>query len=410
MQTTLYDVILFVTVVISFSTLSYMLFAAICMERFHRGKKANSSSSATQRPVTILKPVCGLDHEMAINLRSFCEQDYAEYQVIFGVHDKNDPAVPIIRELIKDYPTLDIDLVIDQRIHGTNHKVSNLINMFPRAKHEILFIADSDMRVPEDYLNAVVNHFSDEEIGAVTCLYSGSSRGGIASSLNAMFINEWFFPSVLISRLLQETRYCLGATMVVRREILEEIGGFEALSDHLADDYMLGKLITDKGYKIHLSHFVVENIVHEPSIKSLLLHELRWARTLRAVEPINYVFTFLTDTFVISCMAGIIAFLYTGQLAWPVSIIGFVLLARILLHLRINYILNTNESGSFWLVPVRDIISFFIRFASFTGNTVEWRTNTFSVDTDGLIYNGESYQYQLDENKEIPDLVTNEDY
>jgi ceramide glucosyltransferase len=410
MQFNIYDVTLLSTIVIGVCSLAYLFFAAFCVERFHRIRKAHTSASTYQAPVTILKPVCGLDAEIETNLRSFCEQDYPEYQVIFGLHDENDPACSIVREIINEYPTRDISVVIDKRIHGTNRKVSNLINMFSMAKHGILLIADSDMRVSKKYLNAVVAPFVDQKVGAVTCMYSGTPAGGIASSLNAMFINEWFFPSVLISRRIQETRFCLGATMAVRREILENNGGFKALTDHLADDYMLGNLVAESGYKIHLTQFVVENIVHEPTFKSLLLHELRWARTLRAVEPLAYVFTFLTDTLVISCMAGAIAFLYTNQLLWPVSIISFVLLARILFHLRVNSILDIRNSGSFWLVPIRDIISFFIRFASFTGNTVEWRSNTFSVDNSGLIYNSEISQYQLDKNKEVPDLAVSEDY
>jgi ceramide glucosyltransferase len=410
MQFNFYDVILLTTIVIGVCSLAHLLFAAFCVERFHRSKKAHAGTPTFQAPVTILKPVCGLDLEIATNLRSFCEQDYPEYQIIFGLHDEDDPACPIIREIIDDYPSRDISVVIDKRIYGTNHKVSNLINMFSWAKHEILLIADSDMRVPKNYLNAVVAPFVDRKIGAVTCMYSGTPIGGIASSLNAMFINEWFFPSVLISRIIQETRFCLGATMAIRREILEDNGGFKALSDHLADDYMLGNLVTESGYKIHLTQFVVENIVHEPTFKSLLIHELRWARTLRTVEPLSYVFTFLTDTFVISCMAGAVAFLYTNQLLWPAAIISFVLLTRILFHLRVNSILDSRDSGSFWLVPIRDIISFFIRVASFTGNTVEWRSNTFSVDNAGLIYNGEISQYQLDNNKEVPDLAVSEDY
>ena len=410
MQLHFHDLTLLATIAICACSLVYLLFAALCVERFHRSRKSHSCSTDHLEPVTILKPVCGLDPEMDENLRSFCVQDYPGYQVIFGVRDEHDPAIPIIRKIIKDYPGLDINLVIDHRIHGTNHKVSNLINMSSAASHAILLIADSDMRVPEDYLRAVVAPFADQDIGAVTCLYAGTPKGGLASALNAMFINEWFLPSVLISRLIQETRFCLGATMAVRREILEDCGGFEALSDHLADDYMLGKLVTDSGYKIHLSRFVVENIIQEPDLGTMLDHELRWARTLRTVKPIAYPFTFITDTFVMSGLAGLTVYLHTDQLLLPAALIGFVLLARIAFHLRVNHILDTGNSGPLWLVPLRDILTFLIRLASFTGNTIVWRRNTFSVDDAGLIYNEDATRYQLAANKKIPDLAINEDY
>ena len=377
---------MYIIAAVGILSLGYLIFAALCVEKFHRIRKDSFISPAFQPPVTIFKPVFGLGPEMRENLRSFCVQDYPEYQIIYGLHDENDPAISIIREIMADYPGQDIELVVDNRLHGSNYKVSNLVNMFGHAKHGILLIADDDMRVSGNYLNAVVSPFADHKIGAVTCLYSGSPRGGIVSSLNAMFVNEWFLPSVLISHALKNDKFCFGATMAVRREILEQIGGFDALVDYLADDYMLGKLVADHGHKIYLSHYVVENIIQEPDFKSMLLHELRWARTVRTVEPFGYAFSFLTDTLVISCFAGAATLVYTHQLLWPVLIISFVLLARILFHMRLKFVLNSGDAGSIWLVPVRDFLSFFIRLASFTGNEIEWKNKTFSVDNAGLIY------------------------
>ena len=174
--------------------------------------------------------------------------------------------------------------------------------------------------------------------------------------------------------------------MVIRREILVQIGGFDALADYLADDYMLGKLVAEYGHKIHLSHFVVENIIQESNFKSMLLHELRWARTMRTVQPLGYAFTFLTDTLMISCLVGAAAYVYTHQPMWPVVIIGSVLLARILFHLRAKTVLNSSGAGSIWLVPIRDFLTFCIRLVSFTGNKIEWKDKSFSVDNAGLIY------------------------
>jgi ceramide glucosyltransferase len=263
------------------------------------------------------------------------------------------------------------------------------------------------MRVPNNYLSSVMSAFSDSEVGAVTCLYSGSARGKIASSLNAMFINEWFLPSVLISKILQPIKYCLGATMIVRRNLLDEIGGFKALSNYLADDYMLGKLVSDLGYKIHLSDFIVENIVEEESIKDLITHELRWARTLRRVEPLGYAFTFLTDTLIIGFITAITLYITTSSLLLALSPVLLISLARIVLHIRTKQITASKSAGSIWLIPLRDILSFAIRVASFTGNSIQWRNNSFKVDPAGLIH---TEQLNLIEEEHIPDLATTQDY
>lgn len=363
----------------------YLIFAYFCLGRLNRTSE-HPPVSSFQPPVTIFKPVCGLDSETEANLRSFCEQDYPEFQIIFGLRDINDPAIPIIRKIIASYPELDTTLIIDQQLHGSNYKVSNLINMYKHAKHDVFLIADDDMRVTRDYLNAVVSPLADNEVGIVTCLYSGSPRGRIVSALNAMFINEWFLPSVLISEALNKSQYCFGATMVIRREVLELIGGFDSLANYLADDYMLGKLVMDHGYKIHLSHFIVKNIVQERDFSSILSHELRWARTLRTVEPIGYAFTFLTDTLVMNCLAAVTVYLYTRQLFWPILIISLALSARILFHLRVKRVLNASDAGSIWLVPFRDLLSFCIRVLSFTGNKIQWKKDSFSVDNTGLIH------------------------
>jgi len=366
-------------------SLGYLLFAFACLEKFYRFRKNFHPSGTFQPPVTVIKPVCGLAPELEENLLSFCHQNYPEFQVIFGLHDENDPAIPVIRKIIDTHPEIDITLVINQRLSGKNYKVSNMVNMYPHARHGMLVIADDDMRVPANYLKEIVAPFADQETGAVTCLYSGAPRGGILSSLHAMFINEWFLPSALISHALKKSDFCFGATMVIRSEILLEIGGFEALADYLADDYMLGKLVAKHGHKIRLSPLIVQNIIQLTSLKSVLLNETRWARTMRSVEPVSYTFTFLTDTLIISCFTGTAVYFHTQEPLWPVLIIGTVLLVRILFHLRINTMLDGHGAGSVWLIPVRDFFTFCIRLASFTSNTIEWKNRFFSVDGSGML-------------------------
>ena len=381
-----YEIVFYLLLLISLCAIAYSLFANFCIIELRKNIKRPHTPSGFTPPVTIFKPICGLEQDMDENLRSFCEQDYPEYQIIFGFHGKDDAAIPVIQKIIEDYPQLDLDMVIDVRLHGSNHKVSNLINMFPTAKHEILVVSDSDMRVRKNYLHNIVAPFANTANGAVTCLYSGRTDDGVASKLNAMFINEWFLPSVLISDALKDISYCLGATMAVRRKILTDFGGFKALANYLADDYMLGQMVSERGYKVHLSHTIVENLSYEPNYKSLFLHELRWARTLRVAEPLGYLGTFLTDTLMIGSFTAFFAIVFTQHTFLPAAMLGIMITTRILLHLQVKSALKLNSSGSLFLIPARDLISFIIRIVSFMGNSVEWRNHTFSVDDDGLMH------------------------
>jgi ceramide glucosyltransferase len=334
-------------------------------------------------PVTLLKPVCGLDAELYENLRSFCEQDYPHYQIVFGVAEPTDPSVPIIRRLFREFPDLDLTLIIDSRVHGTNPKVSNLVNMYHQAKHDWLIIADSDMRVDPAYLSTIVAPFENSRVGAVTCLYVGLPVGGLASRLSAIFINEWFLPSVLVANAIQRIRYCFGATMAIRRELLERIGGFARLAPALADDYLLGKLISDLGYQVSLAPYLVENVVEEFSLKSLFLHELRWARTVCSVQPLGYALSFVTHAIPVSLLFLVV----TPSFVLGAAVVGAVFALRLLMHRVVHRSLGLGlrESDRFWLVPLRDLFSFVVWSASFFGRDIRWRQHTFSVKADSQL-------------------------
>ncbi len=362
----------------SSASILYLLWALWGVRIFRRPR---SGAGLGFDPVTILKPVCGLDPGLYANLRSFCEQDYPEYQVIFGVRAADDPAIAVVERVIRDLPGRDLALVIDERVTGTNLKASNLVNMYARTKHDILIVADSDMRVERDYLKAVVAPFRDPAVGAVTCLYKGSPAGGLASILGSMFITDWFLPTVLVALTFLPLRFCFGATMAVRRTVLEEIGGFTALAAHIADDYMLGKLVTDRGYKIALSRYVVENVVFEPDLKTLFRHELRWARTVRAVRPLGFTFSFVTH---VTPMA--ILFLLVSQFsATGYAVFALAVALRILLHYVLRAAFGIRGPAAPWLVPVRDIFGFLVWCGSFLGRDVHWREQTFLLQAGGQL-------------------------
>ena len=323
-----------------------------------------------------------MEPELYENLRSFCDQDYPDYQVVFGVRDAQDPAIEVIERIIKEFPRLNLSLIVDETVIGANLKVCILASMYRAAKHDLLVIADSDMRVERHYLRAVAAPFEDPQVGAVTCFYKGTAGAGLPSRLGAMFINNCFAPSVLVALSFQELRFCFGATMAVTRKALEASGGFPALADQLADDHMLGKHVAQQGLKVILLDYVVENRVWEPNFRSLFQHELRWARTIRAMQPAGYAFSFITYPVAISLL-----FLPLEPVAAGLMVVAVSVILRVLLQRAVHASFRIRGPAKPWLAPVRDLIGFLMWAASFFGRSVEWREQQFSVRSDGQLMN-----------------------
>lgn len=358
------------------ASLGYAAFSIACIKRFRRDLRRHAGGC--RPPITVLKPVHGMDSQLYDNLRSFCEQDYPEYQVIFAAADQNDPAVAVVRRVIEALPERDLSLVVNNREIGSNRKISNVANAYALAKHDLIVIADSDMRVGPDYLTQVAAGFEEKGVGAVTCLYVGAPSGGLASRLGSMFINESFLPSVLVALRLQDLKFCFGATMAMRRQALDDIGGFEALASYLADDYMLGKLVSDRGYKVNLAPYVVRNVVFESDLKSLLHHELRWSRTVRTVRPVGYAFSALTQALPMSLLL-----LALHPALYSALAVAAALVLRITQHYTVRNTLGIPGPATPWLVPVRDLLYFAVWAASFLGRNVQWRDARFAVTRNG---------------------------
>ena len=239
------------------------------------------------------------------------------------------------------------------------------------------------MRAEADYIRRVVSGFQSEGVGLVTCLYKGTPAPGLASQLGVMFINQWFVPSALIPATFGEMKHCFGATMAIKRDVLKQIGGLEALVGNLADDYTLGRLVREAGYSIRLGDVVVENVVEEAGILPLIRHELRWARTIRSVEPLGFLSTFLTDTIPLSILVGLLAHVAGYGLPWVLMPFGLTFFVRIILHFSTKATFISKQSVSFWIIPVRDVLSFVVRLLCYTGQTVSWRDSNLSVGKDG---------------------------
>src|SRR5215472_3788117 len=292
------------------------------------GRAAAAWSPVSLPPATILKPLCGAEPALYEHLRSFCEQHYPCWQVVFGVRDPHDPALEVVHRLRSEFPQLDLQIAINSAQHGISSKVSNLVNMMPFACHDYLVIADSDIRVGPDYLERVITPLLDERVGIVTCLYRGSPRPGLWSLLGSMFINEWFMPSVRVAALLGSRAFAFGATIALRRATLAGIGGFAAIADQLPDDYRLGELTRRLGLRTVLSEVEVETAVHEASFGGLVRHELRWLRTIRTVQPFGYAVAGVTFGLPVALLGSMLA----GGSALTLTLVAITASARLVVN------------------------------------------------------------------------------
>jgi len=343
-------------------------------------------SLEARRPVTLLKPLCGTEPDLYRHLRTFCAQDYPHFQIIFGVRDPNDGALDAVNRLVAEFPHLTIDVVIDSRQHSENYKTSNLLNMSEKARFDVLVIADSDAMVGPDYLAAVTAPLLDPKVGLVTCVYRSSPTPTIWSRLGAMYINEWFMPSVLLARLFGHQQYASGQTLCIRRATLQAIGGLQALASHLADDFRLGQLVRESGLRIVLSDYEVEVKHHEPSAMALLRHELRWMRTLRVVRPRSFRLIFFTFSLPLATVGFLLAQLGSGgNLATASLLFTVTAAARVCLHVVQRLTAGKSLLSDLWLVPVSDFLLSWIWWRSFANSNVTWRGNEFAVDAQGMM-------------------------
>lgn len=362
------------------ASLVSLVYVAFALSRIRRFGRRPLPPRVVGAPVTVFKPLCGDEPFLYENLRSFCDQDYPHFEVVFGVRDPSDPAIAVAERVMREFPNVETRLVIDDRVHGGNYKTSNLANMSGAAKHDLVVIADSDMRVDRGYLASVTAPLADPAVGVVTCLYVGRPTPGIWSTLGAMFINEWFIPSVLVAHTRNAVLSCFGSTMALRRQVLDGIGGFRALADHLADDYMLGRLVAARGHRIVLSRYVVEMVVAEPSLGSLWHHELRWARTVRSARPLGHSLSFITYAVPVSLL---------NLWGSPSGLVGGVILAaavglRLVTHAAARRALGAS-AGPAWLAPIRDFLCLGVWGASFFGQTVRWRERAIAVGRGGRL-------------------------
>ncbi|MDQ1387880.1 MAG: ceramide glucosyltransferase [Acidobacteriaceae bacterium] len=334
-------------------------------------------------PISLLKPLKGIDPEIYESFRSHCQQDYPEYEIIFGVSDPNDPAIESVRALQREFPDRRIQLVVSPKILGANVKVSNLAQMLLEARHDYLMINDSDIRVEHDYLRRVTAPLAERRVGMVTCLYRGVAAATLGSRLEALGISTDFCPSVLAARQLEGIHFGLGSTLAFRRAELEQIGGFTSFVDYLADDYELGNRIAGLGLAVELSEIVVETYLPPYNLREFFAHQLRWARGVRDARAGGYlglVFTFGIPWALVALAAS------RAELwAWGALAFTFFLRLAVALVVGRNVLKDRQVLKYLWLIPLRDLVALAVWIASLGGHTVTWRGDRFRLK-DGKLY------------------------
>ncbi len=369
------------------SGIAYNLLCVWSAIRFMETPRAagdRSRSIQARPPVSILKPLKGIDPEMYECFRSHCLQDYPVYEIIFGVNDAGDPAATVVERLNKEFPEQEIRLFICKPDPGANTKVANLAQMVHSAKHEYLVVNDSDIRVSPEYLSRITSPLQDPTVGLVTCLYRGVAAPTTGSRLESLGISTDFSPGVLVARLLEGgIHFGLGSTLAFRRETLAAIGGFEGFVDYLADDYELGKRIADIGREIILSEEVVETFLPAYSLFGFLRHQMRWSRTIRDARYWGFaglIFTFALPWAFLSllCSKG-------AAWAWIVFVLAALARIGVAASAGVRVLNDQKVLRWLWVIPLRDLLASFIWFASFLGHTIEWRGEKFRLQRGKLV-------------------------
>ncbi len=361
--------------------LAYYVVAIFAAIRFFRGNRARRMPQFAP-PVSLLKPVHGVDFASRVNFESFCRQDYPEYEILFCVNDLEDPAVPLIRQAMKDFPELSIRILSNAARVGSNRKVNNLVLLAQEAKHEIIVQSDGDVRVSPDYLKNVVAEFADPAVGVVSCFYRGIAERNFWAEVEAVGAASDFFAGALVANLPGKVTFALGASVATTKKWLAAIGGYQALANFLADDYEIGNRVHGAGGKVLLSREAVWTMYPSQTLKSFWEHQVRWARTVRIVRPASFFGLVVTHGLPWCVLAAVAA---------PTVFVGAgFLVAYLVLRLLMAWVVGVWAVGDevlgkkLWLVPVRDAIHFAVWLAGFGSNRVKWGGVEYAIESGNM--------------------------
>jgi len=375
---------------LALASAAYSLAAIVAGNRFFRRAPSapdgeGATSSHLTPPVSILKPIRGLDRESYENYASFCRQDYPDFEVLFCVTDETDPAVPVIRQLIRDFPERSIRLLIGAEPLGASDKVNKLCRMVREARHEIIIVTDSDVRVGEGFLPAVVTPLRNPAVGGVTCLYRGLTDGSSPATLEALANSTDFAPGVLVAWMLGGGKldFMLGAVMATTKTHLAEIGGFESLVDYFCDDYELGNRLAGHGYPVELSCFPVDIVYPRESLRQAFRHQLRWNLSIRYSRPWGHIGLIFTQILVWFLASLLVTPSWLGGVAFAV---GYLLLRReVALRIAVRGMQDQVARENMWMLATRDLFAFVVWLLSFFPQRIHWRDRQFYVRNKRLV-------------------------
>src|ERR1700739_1501685 len=380
----LYIIVREIVFVAALAPLAFYLFGAWAAWRFFRISRSHALMSADDPapPVSILKPLHGLDREAYENFASFCRQEYPQYEILFAVSEENDPAVPVVRKIISDFSDVRIRLLVNQERKGTNDKVGKLCLMAQEARYDLLIITDSDVRVAPDYLRKVARIFRDRRVGAVTALYraiEAPSFGAVMDTMGSLS----FSGSALVACKIEGLKFTMGSTGAITRERLDEIGGFIPLLDMHSDDYELGRRVTQKGYRVELAPDPVDMEFPSENLRDYLGHELRWLIGLRHIRPGGHFGLLMTQGIAWAAAAAALSPSWRLAAIWVTAYLVIRWLTGYLIG--VWGLRDPVVRRKLWLLPLHDLFWFFLWLRSFAINRIEWRGLVFTLKNGHMI-------------------------
>lgn len=353
-----------------------LVYCALVLVAARRYLDARPPELAAPEPVSILKPLHGLDSGLEENLRSFFMQDYpAEFEILFALRSPEDAAIPVIAKLRREFPKVPARLLVTGEPPYPNAKVFCLQKMLEVAGHDLLVMSDSDIRVTPTMLRTIAAEFQDGTIGVATCPYRAVAGGSAWSRLEALGMNTEFFAGVLVARMLEGMKFAVGPTIVARKSVLNAIGGCDRLKDYLAEDFVLGKFAAERGYGVMLSSYVIEHRIGSEEWSRNAAHRLRWARSTRRSRPAGYVGGLFTNPVPIAIL------LCLAQPSWWPVFFGALALRSAAAYVVSVDVLSARIPWR--LLFVQDILSFLFWVAGFFGNTIAWRGRKYYLMRDG---------------------------
>ena len=360
--------------IIGAAAIAYLILALRATWKFRERPERVERGAGSLPGVSVLKPIHGDNPHLYACLASFCDQDWPTYEVIFGAHTADDPAIAVAKRLQAEMPNRDLRIVVDERLAGPNRKAANLANIYAHARYDIIVLADSDVEVDRNCLSSMAAPFRDDKVGAVASIYKGLAKGGAPARFAAHYINDWFVPSVLVDVSLRGIDFVFGAMSAVRRDALDAIGGFEHLSQCLAEDFAMGRLVDRRGWKVVLSPYACDTICAETTFGEMFRHEVRWQRSERACRPLDHFMSVVTWS-----LPLLLILLLPQPSVLGLSIIAVEIVLRLLLHVLLRQRFRMRDRSSLWLVPVRECVCFAAWGGGLFGNTIQWGSETFTI-------------------------------